>query len=335
MRSTSQPTVSVAMCTFNGSVFVAEQLESILAQDYELSQIVIADDGSSDSTLEVIRAVLDSTASTVPVEIVARATPLGVSGNFSDALARCTGHIVVLSDQDDRWAPSKVRTMLEQFETDDVMMVASDARLIDGQGSSQGSTLWDILGITRAERLDLLSAKPWRPLLRRNLVTGATAAVRSEVLDLALPVPPAWLHDEWLAMVASLTGRIGLINEPLTDYRLHGANVVGAQERTFKVLLGRLSVDGSKRNARLHRRAVALQAWALDHAALLDPQAVSAIARKLAHESFRNSLSRHRFARLLPVLLRAARGEYHVNGGGIQDIVRDCVQPLRYSDPRP
>jgi glycosyltransferase involved in cell wall biosynthesis len=50
------PRVSVALCTFNGGRFIADQLESILAQE-DVLEIIVSDDGSMDDTLAQVRAV--------------------------------------------------------------------------------------------------------------------------------------------------------------------------------------------------------------------------------------------------------------------------------------
>lgn len=52
--------ISVALCTFNGAKYIGKQLESILGQTLQPDEIVISDDGSTDGTVEIARAVFDA-----------------------------------------------------------------------------------------------------------------------------------------------------------------------------------------------------------------------------------------------------------------------------------
>ena len=59
--------VSVLMTTYNHVSFIDEAIESVLAQDYEYFELVIADDGSSDGTADRIRRRAERDARIVPV----------------------------------------------------------------------------------------------------------------------------------------------------------------------------------------------------------------------------------------------------------------------------
>jgi len=53
--------------------------------------------------------------------------------------------------------------------------------------------------------------------LNRNIVTGATCAFRQKLFEMSKPFPEHWLHDEWLAAIASTSGEIELIHTPLLN----------------------------------------------------------------------------------------------------------------------
>ena len=76
-------------------------------------------------------------------------------------------------------------------------------------------------------------------LLRRNVVTGATWR-SADLLTCGDPVRPDWVHDEWLAIVAAATGRVGMLDVTTIDYRQHEANQIGARLRSKFELAGRL-----------------------------------------------------------------------------------------------
>jgi glycosyltransferase involved in cell wall biosynthesis len=313
--------VSVALCTFNGERYLAEQLVSILEQTRPAVQLVIADDGSSDGTLAVADATISAYRASHPdrtpaVLVLTGAEPLGVAANFERALRACTAELIALSDQDDVWEPERLERMVAALEElPDAGLLHSDARLIDAAGSDLGTTLFAALGIGDAERREIDEGRGFDALLRRNLATGATTMVRAGVRDRALPVPDGWIHDEWLAIVAAATGRTAILDEPLTRYRQHGTNQIGARKPTLPDKVSRLREPRQPRNERLD---------SLDG---VPDDRRRAAHRKLAHEEFRSALPVMRVRRVGPVLAAARRGDYARFGNGLQDVLRDLVQP--------
>ena len=346
--------VSVALATYNGEAFLAEQLRSILAQTVPVSQIVIADDGSRDGTLDVARAALRGFAGEVVV-LEAERRPLGVTANFSRAIAACAGDVIALCDQDDVWDADKIERMLAAL--DDGLLAFSDALLVDDSGEVfDGSpTLFAGLGLSVWERERIAQGDAWSVLLRRNVVTGATTVFRRELLELAGSFPKAWVHDEWLAMVAAAYGGVRMLDEPTIGYRQHGANQIGMRTKlTWKIRMARLRAPRAMRNLRLLERAQALASWAGEQSrgARFDPSTplgnrsaslhstsgASGVVlpddiwrdaeEKLAHEEIRFGLPTARFDRVPIVRREAKTGRYERFGLGKQDILRDLVQPV-------
>src|SRR5690606_21571564 len=97
-------------------------------------------------------------------------------------------------------------------------------------------------------------------LLRRNLVLGASLAFRRELLEAALPFGDGWVHDAWLAVVATALDPNGVrvIEHPLLDYRQHGSNLIGARRRSLGGTLARLREPRTGRNERLLVAAASL-----------------------------------------------------------------------------
>src|SRR5438270_3377732 len=106
---TRAPRISVAMTTCNGEAFVAEQLQSVLEQSRPADEIVIVDDASDDATLEVLRATAARAAGRVTIS--RNPSRVGVVSNFELAVKACTGDIIVLADQDDRWHGDKLEVI--------------------------------------------------------------------------------------------------------------------------------------------------------------------------------------------------------------------------------
>lgn len=334
MEPARQPAVSVALCTFNGAAYVAQQLRSILSQSTPPSEIIVSDDASTDGTLGIVEQVhaewlVDGGDAAVDFRVIRNVVPLGVAANFEQALAECSGELLALSDQDDVWAPDRLQIVVGEFgRRPELLLLHSDARLVGRDGTSLGTTLFETLGITEDEKKDEHEGRAFDVLLRRNIVTGATAVVRRELVDRARPFPAAWVHDEWLAMVAAATGTVDFLDDALIDYRQHGGNQIGVTSLDAAGRLSRLQAPRTLRNARLLARAEALDERAPGLVPVPSDDCLRDIRAKAAHERARSALPSARLRRVLPVLRQWRTGGYARFGLGPQDVLRDLVQPL-------
>jgi glycosyltransferase involved in cell wall biosynthesis len=321
---TPRPTVSVALCTHNGERFVVEQVRSILRQTVPPTQIVLSDDASTDQTVDLVRREVDDhLGEPVSLVVLRNEVALGVTANFAQAVAACTGQLIALSDQDDLWIGDRVETMVDSFAADPgLTLLFSDAQLINGAGEPLRDTLFDSIRFTPGEQKEVHLGQALTTLLRRNVVTGATVMFRRELLDEALPFPPAWVHDEWLAIIAAITGRVDFLPQQLIEYRQHGGNQIGARKPTLRDKVSRVTVPRTQRNERLVARAQALA----DRGGF-EPEIGARVAAKAAHEQRRQQYPAARLRRLGPVLRTAVSGDYARYGRGRYDIVRDLLQP--------
>ncbi|MCI0158217.1 glycosyltransferase family 2 protein [Leifsonia shinshuensis] len=318
--------VSVALCTHNGVDHLDEQLRSVLAQSRMIDEIVLSDDASSDGTRELLESFRVSAPAGVDVVILKNDRPLGVTANFEAAIRATTGDVILLCDQDDRWASDKVESLLGLLAAPGALLAHSDARIIDGSGSPTGDTLFGALGVSAGELRAEERGDGARVLLRRNIVTGATAALRRELAEAAMPFPGSWVHDEWLAMLAAIGDGLRVSRRTLTDYRIHGGNQIGASRLTAGTAMGRLTASRAARNARLLARAEDLfLRVSADGSA--DRQLVAVLEAKVVHERIRSGYPAARPLRIVPVVRQALTGAYTRYGGGLRDVLRDLVQP--------
>ena len=325
MSKATRPSVSVVMCTFNGERFVAEQLESILAQTFPPNEIIISDDGSSDRTLQVVESIRGASDLPVRWSIRTRETPLGPARNFESALRHATGDLIALADQDVVWLPHKLETLTGRLtETPGALLVHSDAQLTYELGR-QGSTLMKALALTKHERQNLLSGNALGALLKRNLVTGATTMVTKGLRDSALPIPDGWVHDEWLGLVAALQDGVVFDESPLILYRQHGGNVIGAQQLEPAVAQERLQEPRAAFSARKARRNEALLALLHAEPAGLPPHHREALQAKVDFDAARATLPDAHLARVIPVVRWAFAGLYRDFARGWIDVIRDLA----------
>lgn len=324
-------TISVALCTHNGAEFIEAQLRSILAQSVLPIQIVISDDASQDETLSVVHGVFgtdDVEALGITVTVMNHVKNVGVTSNFERALLACTGDLVALCDQDDIWHPDRLESAQRRFEdASELLLLHSDARLVDRNGAPLGYSLFDALDLTDEERAAITGGRGLEALLKRNLITGATTMIRRTLVDRATPFPKPWVHDEWLGIVAAATGRIDLLPEQLIDYRQHGANQIGVRRLGIRGKIGRIFEPRGGRNLYLASRA-AVMASRLALLGDLVPERIMELADgKLHHLKVRAELPDRRLGRLAPVLREIRTGRYSRFSRGRGDILRDLLQP--------
>lgn len=331
MEPVSRGGISVALCTHDGAPYIEAQLESILDQVPEPMEIVLGDDASTDDTVAIAeRTVAAHRRAGGRTELVVRHhdPALGVVANFADALAHARGDLVALSDQDDVWLPGKLAAISAAFESDAaLLLVHTDARLVDASGTRLGLTLLDALEATPGELAGLEHGDAFATLLRRNLVTGATVVLRRRLLDAAAPFPVGWVHDEWLAAIAAATGGLRLLRRPLIDYRQHGGNQIGARRPTMRDRWEKLREPREPRASRLVERTSLLVDRLERLGDAVPAERLAAARARLAHEERRRVLPRVRVARVPRILAATARGDYgRYSRGGI-DVLRDLVQP--------
>ena len=320
------PTVSIALCTFNGGEFLVEQLGSILAQHSLPDEIVLSDDGSTDGTIGLLEAFRDRAAvAGIPTTVLRKDAPAGVTANFARAIAACTGDLVILCDQDDVWLPERISRARAAFAGDPALLLLhGDARLVDAHGAPLGTSLFAALGVRGEDLAAINGGAGFDRYLRRNLATGATLTLRRTLFDVAAPIPAEWVHDEWLAIVAAATGRVAATGEQLVDYRQHGQNQIGVRAPTLAYRIRRMLGAAPDRNLVLARRSVLLSDRLATLAGVV-PAVREAAAGKSAFEAARAAMPRLRIARI-PRILALVGGYPRFASQGRLDMLRDLLR---------
>ena len=222
-------TYEVVLATWNGSTYLQQQLDSILGQTQPPVRLLIADDGSSDHTLAVIRAWHQRTR--FPMRVLPPVPErLGSCRTFERLLVASTADYVMLSDQDDVWDSDKAERLLAAmldlekcYGRQLPLLVHSDLRLINAHGEPLATSF------IRYQHLDP-EKDHWLEIAMQNVVTGCACLLNRACARDSLPFPPeAVLHDWWLALVAARCGAIGYLPQPSVSYRQHSSNLVGAK----------------------------------------------------------------------------------------------------------
>jgi glycosyltransferase involved in cell wall biosynthesis len=310
-------TVSVAMCTYNGTKYVGEQLRSLVKQTVLPNELIICDDGSTDGTWWVLEAF----SHTLPFKIqkFANEKPLGVTRNFEKAIQACTSDIIFLCDQDDVWLPHKVEKIRTFFEENPACeVIFGDAQLIDDEGKELPETLWPKVRFRQHQMAQWSRGEATQVMLQGNRATGCTMAVRRRFVAQILPFPthiPNYIHDTWIAMTAAVMGVIEPLAEPLIKYRQHEQQQVGTREKPNQAAVGFWQRFGRPRAEKLAPILSELTHTKLLYEALIKvcPEAKNRwmIEDKIAFLTMRSTLSSHRLGRIKPVLTHLLKKKYH------------------------
>lgn len=222
--------ISIALCTYNGAAYLAEQLASLAQQSHKPFEVVVCDDCSVDDTVKIVNDFKNRVG--FIVRIYENTEKLGVVKNFARAISLCRGDYIAIADQDDYWVPDKIELKLkamkkaeERYGSTTPILIHSDLKVVDGSGDLIAKSY------RRRYQLQFLQKEPLRNLLVQNYVTGCTTLVNQALVEKALPIPKqALMHDWWLAQIAAASGKIVSLDKTLVIYRQHDINVVGSRD---------------------------------------------------------------------------------------------------------
>ena len=201
----SEPLVSAVIPVHDGARFLAEAIESVLAQQYAPVELIVVDDGSRDESRRIAGAYPDVRT----VELAGK----GVSAARNAGVAVARGKVLAFLDQDDLWTPLKLTVQVAVLAADPAVGFA--------------------LGRQRIF-LDGVSEPPW---LRLASLDGehvgyfpGTLAVRREVFERVGPfreeAPPAEGAD-WFLRAAELGVQRAIVPEVVLLKRVHDRNQSG------------------------------------------------------------------------------------------------------------
>ena len=246
------PRVSALVPVYNGAAFLAEALQSALAQTYEALEVVVVDDGSTDDTAAI--AARFAQASGGRIRVISQANA-GLPAARNAAIAAARGEFFALLDADDVWLPRHIADAVAVFDArPEVGLVHGDVRLIDVNGAFVGSATrhWDKVGdayralALRHEHVCCPSA-----VFRRRCIEDVGA------FDLQFTGLGCEDRDLWLRIAERW--QVHFIDECVAHYRVHATSMSRNRERMAAArrrLLDKLAA--TPRGAPLVRHAEAM-----------------------------------------------------------------------------
>jgi glycosyltransferase involved in cell wall biosynthesis len=225
------PTVHILLATFNGALFLEEQLNSIAAQSHSKWTLTVSDDGSTDATLRIVSNF--SKRVTQPVQVI-KGPGLGSTQNFFYLLQQVTptdsNDLFAFCDQDDVWHTEKLALAIKWHVGQDQQMpylYCSKTQYVDEFLRPLG------------ESPGLHRPACFSNALVQNIASGNTMVINRLALEGMKKIKPensVW-HD-WTAylVVTAMGGMVEFDNTPSLMYRQHNANVVGSNQGLYAQL---------------------------------------------------------------------------------------------------
>ena len=233
--------IDILMATYNGEKYIEQQIESILKQTYNEWKLYIRDDGSTDSTIEIIEKYAAEYSDKIII-VKDSKKGLGAKLNFAELIKYSTNEYCMFSDQDDVWLENKIELTLntmsdmeQKFGKLIPILVHTDLKVVNKELDVINASFWNY------QNLDP-NRKKLNDLLVQNNVTGCTMMINKKLIDLSQDMPKECImHDWWIALIASTFGKIGAISIPTILYRQHGNNEVGAHKyRSLKFIKNKI-----------------------------------------------------------------------------------------------
>lgn len=211
--------ISVALTTYNGEKYILEQLYSIKNQSCPVDEVIICDDGSTDTTIQLINEFI-RTNQLNTWKVVQNKENLGYSKNFFKAVQLCKGDYVFLSDQDDVWDKDKVQIFLSVMEEDEKIYAVSSNFVVINSKSEQKKKV----SSTKKNREIQI-----QEVVGSTNVKGCTMCIKKALDDFIahddLQVGLQLGHDWYYNFLACLLGKNIAIPNYLLFYRVHGENI--------------------------------------------------------------------------------------------------------------
>jgi len=210
--------VSALVPTYEQGAFVRETVASIQAQTYEKLQIVVADDGSTDGTADVVAELARDDAR---IELLRAPVNCGITVNCNTALAAARGEFVAWLGGDDLWLATKIEKQLGVLASDpEVALVGTDVEVFFEDGTAPYTVRCPVL--SRGGTLDEFVRAS------SHIPTSSFMYRRSAMPDLAFD-PRLRVVSDWLFNVeCAACGTLGYVPEALTRYRRWAGNVTAA-----------------------------------------------------------------------------------------------------------
>ncbi|MGT2744064.1 glycosyltransferase family 2 protein [Streptococcus phocae subsp. phocae] len=221
--------INILLSTYNGERFLAEQIQSIQKQTVTDWTLLIRDDGSSDRTREIIQEFVaqDPRIKCINSE---KDENLGVVKNFFTLLKHQEADFYFFSDQDDVWLEDKLALSLAEAEKHSAqtpLLVYTDLKVVN----QNLEVIYDSMIRTQSAHANTTLVQE----LTENTVTGGTMMINQALAAYWTSCENLLMHDWYLALLATVKGKLVYLDVATELYRQHDNNVLGARTWSKRV----------------------------------------------------------------------------------------------------
>ena len=217
--------VAILLSCYNGEKYVHELIDSIINQSYQNYTLYIRDDGSVDTTYDLIK-----TFGCENIVIIPQSENLGSRRSFLYMMSIIESEYYMFCDQDDVWMNQKIEKSLNAIQNIEIdnpqrpIIVHTDLQLVDGNMNKIADSYWEY------NRVPVDVSHKFKYMCHFNDVTGCAMIFNKIARDLAIPytdikMPKHLYHDSFIGLiVAKNNGIIYPLKEQTIWFRRHGAN---------------------------------------------------------------------------------------------------------------
>ncbi|MBQ3694847.1 MAG: glycosyltransferase family 2 protein [Synergistaceae bacterium] len=230
--------IDILLAAYNGEKFIAEQLDSLIAQTFKDFRIIIRDDGSNDNTPAIIQDYAEKYPGIIEVvhdDVICR----NPAKNFFELMKHANADYVMFSDQDDFWLENKIQITLECMKNAEKNNPGMPVLVFTGLQPADAN----LNAINEFVPMDINARKYYSlvSMFEENFVSGCTEMINKSLYkNIGEYDALITMHDWWTALYARACGVIAYVPEATMLYRQHGHNAIGYSERTVMLRLKKL-----------------------------------------------------------------------------------------------
>lgn len=223
--------IAILLSTYNGERYLKEQIDSIINQDYKNWELYIRDDGSIDSTTDIIENYCQKYNN---IFFLKDNYNKGAAQSFLYLLENIESEYYMFCDQDDVWFNDKITsvyTIIKDNEGKNTpVVVFSDAKIVDKDLKIIDNSFWHYnkilpqLIISQPDYISVFNCAPGCTMIFNNALKKCLIDYDDNIL----------MHDWYIMIKALQYGIVRYEKRALMMYRQHHNNVIGAMEISIK-----------------------------------------------------------------------------------------------------
>jgi glycosyltransferase involved in cell wall biosynthesis len=215
------PTVSINLCCYNSERYLEETLQSIFAQTYKDWELIVINDGSVDTTEQIIQKHINDGR---PI-IYHYQSNAGLGASRNKAIELSKGEFIAIIDHDDLWLPSKLEKQMALFTgRPQTGLVYTEESVLYHYSEGTTKLIYNTYPYQRGNLL--------LPLVLTDFITCSSIMIRTEALNHVGLFNPVFNQAEEYDLILRIAAQFEMdyVEEPLVKYRLHSSNA--SKDRT-------------------------------------------------------------------------------------------------------